>query len=430
MKDIFRDVTKKIKGNFLPGIPINDDLIHPNYSGFSIANIPASICNWLGCPPPTENALHATVHETLNGGFQHVILLLVDGLSLSFFDRFYHETIELGLHQPWKQVLADGLFIPLTSVVPSTTSSALTTLWTGRYPAEHGFIGYELFLKEFGLIANMITHRVSAFINDPIDIKKAGFDPLHILPINTLGEHLKPHHVRSFAYQHQSIAVSGLSELLLKETRQISFDSTNDLWPALLHTLQNNKDQKTYSYVYWSALDTLSHHIGPNSQQLYEEWLSFASSLAVSIANIKASKLPRTLFILCADHGQIATDIQPDYDLHNHTELSSHLVMSPTGESRLPIVFIKNGHADFVRDYLSSHWQGKFSMLPSQSILDAGLLGPALPHPTTLDRIGDHVIIPEGNAYWWWMNKENQLLGRHGGLSLEEMLIPFFALPL
>jgi len=48
----------------------------------------------------------------------------------------------------------------------------------------------------------------------------------------------------------------------------------------------------------------------------------------------------------------------------------------------------------------------------------------------TTDRIGNWVVIPKNNAYWWWVNKENVLRGRHGGLSPQEMLVPFFAIEL
>ena len=43
-------------------------------------------------------------------------------------------------------VLAGGVGDPITSVAPSTTACALTTLVTGRVPAEHGVVGYRVAL--------------------------------------------------------------------------------------------------------------------------------------------------------------------------------------------------------------------------------------------------------------------------------------------
>jgi hypothetical protein len=191
---------------------------------------------------------------------------------------------------------------------------------------------------------------------------------------------------------------------------------------------KENRGHATYAYVYWGALDTLSHHSGPDAPQFHDEWLLFAKDLAGFLNRISTIGLDDTLFILTADHGQIATEVQDDFDLHNHPEFIRHLVMMPTGESRLPYLFIKYGHKEFVSDYLEDHWGGQFTMLSSSEVLAAGLLGHAIPHLSTIDRMGSHIVFPKDNAYWWWVNKENHLYGRHGGLSRDEMLVPFFTL--
>jgi hypothetical protein len=41
--------------------------------------------------------------------------------------------------------------------------------------------------------------------------------------------------------------------------------------------------------------------------------------------------------------------------------------------------------------------------------------------------MGDLVVAAKGNAFWWWAAKPNPLTGRHGGLSSQEMLVPFLA---
>jgi hypothetical protein len=44
-----------------------------------------------------------------------------------------------------------------------------------------------------------------------------------------------------------------------------------------------------------------------------------------------------------------------------------------------------------------------------------------------INSAGNLIAAAKGNAYWWWADKENPLIGRHGGLSEEEMLVPFLA---
>ena len=428
MKTAYDSILLTIKNHQLPGIPSEEGLIHPHYGGYSIANLPASICGWQGLPAPIDNPFSPVILKLFNRSYQHIIFLLVDGLRLELFNRFYIETLETGMHKAWKSLLQEGEFFPLTSISPSTTSAALTTFWTGRLPAEHGVIGYELFLKELGLTANMIFHSVASFIGDTGSVYRAGFNPATFLPVETLGPLFKENGIRSFAFQHSSIASSGLSQMLLKDVQSIPFETAFDLWQSMEKNLTSHRKSRTFSYIYWSGLDTLSHHISPDSSRLYEEWGLFAKLLNQSLNKVRLSGLENTLFIMTADHGQIPTKIEADYDLQNHPDFTRHLVLMPTGEGRLPFLFIKNRQEEEIAGYLRTHWEEQFSMLPSEEILSSGLLGNGMPHQLTIDRMGSHVVFPKGNAYWWWVNKENHLLGRHGGLSSQEMLVPFFAL--
>lgn len=428
--EFYQSTIEKLEKNRMEGLPFFFGNIHPFYTGFSIANLPASICRWLEIPTTNHPALDPIIHHMISEPYQHLILLLVDGLSLRVFKRFSDGIYQNGNISEWKSLLDEGLFFPLTSVSPSTTSTALTTLWTGRLPAEHAYIGYELFLKEFGLIANMITHSVASFDKEPVTIKKAGFDPLTFLPVSTLGRHYQKNGIKPFAFQHESISASGLSEMLLKDVDLIPYFDQQDLWTSVTRILSENSNEKILAYIYWSGLDTLSHLEGPDSEPLYQVWLNFARDINHFLSEYRKRTHPKTLFILTADHGQISTEIRPEYDLRNHPDLTRQLHMPPTGESRLPFLCIKKGMQKAVEDYLAAHWEGNFFLMDSSNVLKAGLLGNTQPHQSTIDRIGSHVVIPKKNAYWWWVNKENHLLGRHGGLSRGEMLVPFFALPI
>jgi hypothetical protein len=41
--------------------------------------------------------------------------------------------------------------------------------------------------------------------------------------------------------------------------------------------------------------------------------------------------------------------------------------------------------------------------------------------------MGDLTVIARENHFLWWGDEENPLLGRHGGLTPKEMLVPFLA---
>jgi hypothetical protein len=102
--------------------------------------------------------------------------------------------------------------------------------------------------------------------------------------------------------------------------------------------------------------------------------------------------------------------------------------MSPTGENRLAYLYVKPGQGAAVEEYLQRAWPGAFSVLQSSQLLEAGLFGPGSPSPLTCERLGDLTVITHQDAYLWWAAKDNPLIGRHGGLSSEEMLVPLMAL--
>jgi hypothetical protein len=430
MKSIYDQILNTILSQEKPAFLVGKEVVIPAYKGLSIANLPGSITCWLGCPLRDSRPFAPIIMDRFDKEFEYVILLLMDGLNLSIFNQFYEDVIFGRQQKEWKPFLSKGIYTPLTSIVPSTTSAALTTLWTGKLPIEHGIIGYELFLKEFGCITNMITHSAASFINYQANIVGAGFDPSNFLPITTLGTHFRNSDVKVNVFQHYSIVGSGLSQMIFRDIESHAFRTENDLWYSVREVFEDKVNAKTFTYIYWGELDTHSHHFGPLHPRVQEEWNTFAHLLFQFLSTAVSSNHKKTLFLLTADHGQIPAEILTEYDLRTHTDLIDHLIMKPTGESRLPFLFIKKGHEEKVIRYLSTHWNGQFEMVPSIEFLNSGLMGFGKAYKGTTDRIGNWVVIPKNNAYWWWVNKENVLRGRHGGLSPQEMLVPFFAIAL
>ncbi|MDO9546705.1 MAG: alkaline phosphatase family protein [Pelolinea sp.] len=426
MQTKYDQILNIIRSQEKPAFLAGGDYVVPAYQGLSIANLPASISRWLGCPLENNLPLMPIIMDQFESEYEQVILLLVDGLSLSLFKDFLDNLTAGKTDNKWESILARSTFCPLTSIVPSTTSATLTTLWTGAQPIKHGIIGYELFLKEFGCITNMITHSPAAFLDRKATITSAGFDPGNFLPMPTLGTYFKDHGVRSQVFQHQSISGSGLSQMLFKDVDCHSYRTESDLWYSAGESIPRKDGAKTFTYIYWGELDTLSHRFGPHHPRLVAEWNTFACLLHQFISTVSSNK-GKTLFILSADHGQIPTDTYSEYDLQLHPELIDLLIMNPTGESRLPFLFIKNNREEAVNQYLSTYWNGQFNMISSEEFILSELLGKGEAYIGTINRLGHSVVIPKNNAFWWWVKKENLLRGRHGGLSPQEMLVPFFA---
>jgi predicted AlkP superfamily pyrophosphatase or phosphodiesterase len=422
MSDLTLQILPKIKGFRMPGLELDEQFVYPDYQGGSILNLPASISQWLGAGPFGAPTLHPQSSITNDTNIQRVILVLVDALALQRLQCWMND----GSAPVWSKLAQNGQLAALTSVVPSTTASALTSLWTGRSPAEHGVVGYELWLKEYGVVSNMILHSPITFENDAGSLARAGFNPEQFLNLPTLGSYLASHGIRSYAMQHRSIIRSGLSQMFLKDVDVHGYLTPTELWVNLRHLVEANPRLRQYFWVYTGQIDHYSHYYHPDDERVVAEFGEFSRSFEQHFLEHLSPKLRKgTLILLTADHGMIVTQKSAQYDLRNHPGLSPLLHIRPTGEHRLMYLFLKPGQTQQVRSYFNQAWPDQFIFLDPTQAIDNGLFGPGTPHSLLAERLGDLIVVARGDAYLWWANKDNPLIGQHGGLSADEMIVPF-----
>jgi predicted AlkP superfamily pyrophosphatase or phosphodiesterase len=395
-------------------------MILPGYDGYSIANIPASICRWLGEEQWPTYPLAPEIHELFNRQYRQVILVVMDGMGWNTIQRFGGET------PLWQEVLDSGVLLPLTSIAPATTSSALTSFWTGRTPAQHGVTGYEMWLRDYNLSANMITHTPAMFEGMPGSLRYCGFNPEAFLQVETLGPFFAKAGIQTSVLQSNNILGSGLSTMLFGETRQVPVRSLHDLFITLGHMANEKITDKRYLYVYWGNLDELQHIYGLDDGRVEQEYRVFQSAFTRFIRNLQKSANKDTLVLLTADHGMTLTKPSPEYEIRRYPELVKKLHLLPAGESRLPYLYVKPGHIQAVKDEVRQIWKDDFMAIDASEAIESGLFGSPPFHPELDSRLGDLILISRGSSYLYWQIKENRLLGRHGGLSKEEMIVPLF----
>jgi hypothetical protein len=427
MGDIASQILPRLRATQLLGLQLDPDFVLPDYSGSTILNLPSSICLMLGAEPLEATPLQTELLVIPGGNLRRVILVLVDALSLHRLQRWMAD----GTAPVWQHLVDQGKLSSLTSIVPSTTSAALTTLWTGRSPAEHAIVGYELWLKEFGVVANMIQHSPISYGNEAGSLYRAGFVPEQFLDLPTLGSHLAASGIRSYALQHRSIIHSGLSQMFFRDVSPHGYFTPAELWVNLRHLVESNPNQRQYFWVYTGQIDTFSHYYHPDDERTAAEFADFSHHFEQHFLNRLSPSLKKgTLLLLTADHGMLATQKINRYDLRNHPDLTRLLHILPTGESRLAYLYIRPEQVEPVRQYFEQAWPGEFTFIDPAEAVQKGLFGPGTPHPRLADRLGDLIVAGRNAAYLWWANKDNPLTGRHGGLSPEEMLVPLLSVEL
>ena len=167
------------------------EFVWPHFGKYSLVNLANTVLASFGLPThhsPLPKDLLPAKREV-----QKVVLLLIDALGYRQLLRF----MDRDRNSLFRHLASHGHFVPLTSVFPSTTTAALATLHTGLTPQEHGILGYRLFLKEFGVIVNMI--RLSP-LREPIHDRlfDMGLKPKQFLGCATIHDTLRREGIRSY----------------------------------------------------------------------------------------------------------------------------------------------------------------------------------------------------------------------------------------
>ncbi len=427
MPDLSPQILPRIAQHQIEDLPLDDAMHLPFYDGLSLVNIPCTIAHLLGAPDFGKPPLDETLMAPMRGGYEKIILLVVDAMGTYLFDRMRDPARGL----PWGKYFDRALYAPLTSVCPSTTASALTTLWTGEGPGVHGIIGYEMWSKEYGMIMNNIHHAAASSRGDTGGLSRSGFVPQEFMNISLLGPHLKSSGVGATAFIHSHIAHSGLSTMQMRDVDLHTYVDEADLCVSLADYVNSRHGIREFVYVYYSDVDTLMHRYNADDLRIDYQFNAFSNVLEQAfLDNISRAVGKDTLLILTADHGSKATPKYPQYDLANHPDFLDLLVMQPTCENRLAFFYIKPGKEQAVRDYFADQWPEDFILLDPVQALKLGLFGKGPFHPQGEERLGNLIAVAKRDAYLWWAPKPNPMAGRHGGLSAEEMLVPLYALPL
>lgn len=422
MPDLSDDFLRRHSTRTLPGLALPAEFILPDYGGGSIVNLAGQVSEWLGAGRFGLAPLHAQLTEPLGTGIRQVIVVIADAMGFARFRRMLTETGSV-----WDRLARAGVLAPITSVFPSTTTAALTSVWTGAAPGEHGMLGYEMWLREFGVTANMITLTPKSVDGRPELLVDAGLDPATFLPVPTLPGHLAAHGIKTHAFLPKGITRSGLSKMHLGESVRHPFNSPADLWHLLRGFLEDSAGRRQLVFVYWDMVDTHSHAYGPAPEPSETE----ARSLGEVMASACLDRLsPRaregTVLVVFADHGQVDTPLASGVTLAEHPAWVDMLHILPTGEHRAAYLHCRPGSVDAVREYIESRWPERFHVVSQADVMWSGLLGERL-EPRAASRLGEWLVLSRGDAFLWWAPTENRMLGRHGSLTAGEMLVPFLA---
>lgn len=402
--------------------------VKPDYNRYCLSNVPSTILSIFEVNGPGPTLPKDALGGVETSGVENVILLLCDGLG----------------YREWKRQTGQG-FIgaiskkgnvrPITTVFPSTTAAALTTVSTGLTPQEHGLPEWYVYMEELGeIIVTLPFTRVGEMGRDTLE---GVFDPRALFDGRTIFQQLKEAGVHCTSITNRTLAHTAYSTVSRAGSDVAAYSTASDLTVSLRRMVEKSKGPSMF-YAYWSYVDTLEHIYGPNTDEAEVE----ASLISHAFQEGFLSKLDReaakkTLILVTADHGQV--NVAPEKTLYMNRwgklakalELApSGAVIPPWGSARDAYLRVAESKLDQMKAYLEKKLEGVASVLTTEAAIDQGLFGINKPTRKFRRRIGNLMILPHGTKTVWYRYKKGESLdlrGHHGGLSEDEMTIPLAA---
>jgi hypothetical protein len=312
-----------------------------------------------------------------------IVLLVIDGLGAE----------QLRARSGLAPVLTSGTGGSITTVAPSTTACALTTLVTGRVPAQHGVLGYRVALD--GEVMNVLQWSLDG-ADARMRVPAHVFQPFPSFPgaIGTVPV------VTRHDYGPTGFTAAHLGRVDLHRWHT----------PAGLVTTVRRlaASGSPFIYAYYEGIDKVAHAEGIG--EFYDDELRFADRLVADV-----------LEVLPADHGQV--------NVGNSVVVLGPEIMEGltliSGEGRFRWLHTRPGAIDEVVDAAVRLHGDVAWVRTKEQVIDEGWLG-GVPSPEIAARLGDVALIPfEPIAFLDPADTgELRLAARHGSLTPDEMLVP------
>ena len=354
-----------------------------------LARTPRAAAPWM--PPAVEEA-------------RQVVLLVLDGLGWQ----------QLQASAAFAPTLAGAAGGPITSVAPTTTATALTSLTTGAPPAVHGVVGYRVAVAASSsgpgssstppAVLNVLRWRT------PTGDARRTVPPESFQPVRPFGGTSVPVVTRS------EFAATGFTAAHLAGARLVGWSVPSSLVVGVARLVGAGEP---FSYVYSDGLDKVAHEHGLGEP--YEQELVAVARL---VADLAAVLPPGAVLAITSDHGQVEVGgavrlLAPE--LFDGITLLS-------GEGRFRWLHVRPGAIDDVLSTAQAVHGDEAWVWTREEMADAGWFGGPLSSDAAA-RLGDVALVAHAPVAFLDPadTGETRLMGRHGSLTVAEMLVPLLA---
>jgi hypothetical protein len=359
----------------------------PSYEG---ANVSAIIPALFG--PKGTRELPAWMPASVQGA-KSVVLLVVDGLG-------WHQLTD---HQHLAPTLTSMEGGSITTVAPTTTVTALTSITTGLTPGEHGMVGYRMDMGRH--VMQMLRW------SDEKGELRSTYPPEIVQPTPPFMGASVPV-ISKAEFENTSFTAAHL-----RGSRLFGWRAASSIAVQVGALLRENHQ---FIYAYYDGIDKIAHERGFGPY--YDSELRTVDRL---VGDIIEQLTPDSVLLVTADHGQVqvgANTIAPHADVIAGVAYQS-------GEGRFRWLHAVGGAVQDVVAAAQHHYADIAWVVTRDQAIDDGWFGPRVTD-VARKRLGDVALVPFADTSFSDPADSGpfQLICRHGSLTAAEVDVPLLAM--
>lgn len=299
-----------------------------------------------------------------------------------------------------------------TTVFPSTTAAALTSLLTATDPGEHGIVGYRVRVPG----TDRVPNQLQGWETD-------GLEPHVWQRAVPLFEREAAAGRPCFVVSQAKYAGSGFTEATMRGGDFFGVEDVVDRASVAAELAAQHPGALIYLYA--PELDTVGHKRGWES----DAWTATLERVDAAARTLETG-LPRgAAAVVTADHGMVDVPRHRQVLLGEGDDLLDGVRLIG-GEPRMLHLYAEEDQASRVAETWRSIEGARSWVMTRDEAIDAGLFGPVA--TAVRERIGDVLVAARtGIAYYDDRLSDKgpqRMIGQHGSLTDEERTVPLVPL--
>src|SRR5438552_11868925 len=326
-----------------------------------------------------------------------------------------------------------NLFRPMDSGFPTTTAAMLPSLYTGQPPVVHGYVEWRHYEESIGAMINILPWRLDSDHGQRETLARRGVDPQTILQKGTFFKELKEKGVTGHLVQPNELQNSTFNSFIVpqEDATTVYYANLRKGLDSVTHALQAPGEHKLI-ILYAMKYDHICHLLGPDSagaREALQQTLNDVDDWYLSVAG----QHPGTLLTVTADHGQIHVPLTQWFSLPEKAPLVGKYLRKDSAGNWIPLAgsardrfcYLRPGSEEEAQEVVGRELDGLADVMLVRKMLERGYFGSATPSERFVRRMGDLCILPHSGCMTGWDGSVGKDLGHHGGLSEDEVRIPW-----